>query len=248
MEDRKASVVAALAVLIAVSMLTTGCATKKYVRNQIDPLETRLGKLDERASENEARISEVDQKSERGIAEAKDQAADAAGQATKAGEKAQAADQLAQKGLSEAERVRQDLQNIQNFEPLKTETVLFDFNRSDLTDEYKQRLDALVKATAQQNRYFIEVQGYTDAVGPDAYNLELSRRRAETVVRYLTMVHKVPLVRIFTLGYGEDSPAAENRTREGRVQNRRVEVRILVPKQLSTQAASTPTATETTSK
>ena len=248
MEDRKVSVVAAFAGLIALSMLTAGCATKKYVSNRIDPLETRLGKLDERASENEARITEVDQKSERGIGEAKDQAADAAGQATQAGEKAQAADQLAQKGLSETERVRQDLQNIQNFEPLKTETVLFDFNRSDLTDEYKQQLDALVKTLAQQNRYFIEVQGYTDAVGPDAYNLELSRRRAEAVVRYLTMTHKIPLVRIFTLGYGEDSPTAENRTREGRVQNRRVEVRILVPKQLSTQAASTPTAAETASK
>ena len=248
MENRKAIVVAGLAGVIALSMLTAGCATKKYVRNRIDPLEERLGKLDERNSENEARITDVDQKSERGIAEAKDQAADAAGQATQAGENAQAANQLAQKGLTEVERVRQDLQNIQNFEPLKAQTVLFDFNRSNLTDEYKQQLDDLVKMIAQQNRYLIEVQGYTDAVGPEAYNLELSRRRAETVVRYLTMTHKIPLVRIFTLGYGEDSPTAENRTREGREQNRRVEVRMLVPKQASTQAASTPSAAETASR
>jgi OOP family OmpA-OmpF porin len=248
MQKRNASVVAALAGVIALSLLSAGCATKKYVRNRIDPLEERLGKLDEKTSANEGRITEVDQKSQRGIAEAKDQAADAAGQASQAGENAQAANQLAQKGLTEAEQVRQDLQNIQNFEPLKTETVLFDFNRSDLTDEYKQQLDTLAKTIAHQNRYFIEVQGYTDATGPDAYNLELSRLRAETVVRYLTMAHKIPLVRVFSLGYGEDSPAAQNQTREGRAQNRRVEVRLLVPKQLSTQAASAPAATETASR
>lgn len=248
MEDRKASIVAGLAGVIALSLITPGCATKKYVSNRLDPLEERLGKLDEKTSANDARITEVDQKSERGIAEAKDQASDAAGQATQAGERAQAANQLAQKGLSEAEQVRQDLQNIQNFEPLKTATILFEFDRSNLTDEYKQQLDGLAKTIAQQNRYLIEVQGYTDAVGSDAYNLELSRRRAETVVRYLTMVHKIPLVRIFTLGYGEESPTAQNRTREGRAQNRRVEVRMLVPKQLPAQAASTPSNAETASR
>jgi OOP family OmpA-OmpF porin len=248
MKDRRSIVVTAFAGLIALSMLTAGCATKKYVSNQLDPLEARLGKLDEKTSDNQARITEVDQKSERGIAEAKDQARDAAGKAGQAGEKAQAANQLAQQGLSEVELVRQDLQNIQNFQPLKTETVLFGFNRSDLTDEDKQQLDALVKTIAEQNRYFIEVQGYADATGSDAYNLELSRRRAEAVVRYLTMVHKIPLVRVFTLGYGEDSPVAENRTREGREQNRRVEVRMLVPTQTSAQAAGNPTTAETSSK
>ncbi len=246
MAKRNASVVAALAGVIALTLLTAGCATKKYVRNRIDPLEERLGKMDERTSENESRITDVDQKSERGIAEAKDQAAGAAGQAAQAGEKAQAANQLAQQGLSEVERVRQDMRDIQNFEAAQTETVLFDFNRSILRDEDKQQLDTLAKTIAQQNRYFIEVQGYTDAVGPDAYNLELSRRRAEAVVRYLTMVHKIPLVRIFSLGYGEDSPAAQNKTRDGRAQNRRVEVRMLLPKQAAAQAASTPAATAET--
>ena len=248
MKNRNVSMVTALTGVIFLSLLTVGCATKKYVSNRLDPLEERLGKLDEKTSANETRITEVDQKSERGIAEAKDQAADAAGQATQAGQSAQAANQLAQKGLTEVDRVRLDLKNIQNFQPLKSETVLFDFNRSDLTDAVKQQLDALATMTAQHDRYFIEVQGYTDATGPDAYNLELSRRRAEAVVRYLTMAHKIPLVRVFTLGYGEDSPVAQNKTREGRAQNRRVEVRMLVPPEISTQAAGSTSNTEASSK
>ncbi|MBI1941755.1 MAG: OmpA family protein [Acidobacteria bacterium] len=222
--------------LIAVALLTAGCATKKYVRNQLDPLDARLGKIDERTSENSARITDVDQKSERGIAEAKDQAADAAGQASEAGKSAHAANELAHKGLTEAELVRRDLENAHKFQPVKTETILFAFDSSTLTDETKQQLDALVKTVEPMQRFLIAVQGYTDTVGSPGYNLELSERRAEAVTRYLTMVHGIPLIRIHRLGYGEESPSADNTSREGRQQNRRVEVRVLTPPEFSSPA------------
>jgi outer membrane protein OmpA-like peptidoglycan-associated protein len=77
--------------------------------------------------------------------------------------------------------------------------------------------------------YFIGVQGFTDSTGASAANIELSRRRAAAVVRYLTLDRKVPLFRVNTIGYGKESPAADNKTRDGRKQNRRVEVTLFTP-------------------
>ena len=75
----------------------------------------------------------------------------------------------------------------------------------------------------------IEVEGFTDSTGPKQYNLELSQRRADSVVRYLTENDHVPLVRIHVIGLGEDEPAADNQTLDGRKQNRRVQIRIMAP-------------------
>jgi outer membrane protein OmpA-like peptidoglycan-associated protein len=72
----------------------------------------------------------------------------------------------------------------------------------------------------------IEVQGFTDQTGTNEQNLELSRRRASSVVRYLTTTHSVPLRKIHVIGMGEDSPAADNKTRAGRKENRRVELKV----------------------
>lgn len=235
MGNRKASVLIVFVGVVAVALLTAGCATKKYVRNQMDPLEARLGKLDEQTSENSARITDVDQKSERGIAEAKNEAQDAAGQAVEAGKSASAANELANKGLTAAELVRRDLENAHKFKPVETETILFAFDSSKLTDESRQQLNALAKTVEPMERFLIAVQGYTDTVGSPAYNLQLSERRADAVTRHLTVVHGIPLIRIHRLGYGEESPAAENTTREGREHNRRVEVRVLTPPEFSSQ-------------
>ena len=132
-----------------------------------------------------------------------------------------------------------------NYQPVKDEKVLFRFNRSDLTSEDKQKLDELAQSVASMKHYALEVQGYTDKTGTKDYNLELSRRRADSVVRYLTEVHNVPLVKIHMLGYGPDKPAQPNNTREGRKENRRVEVRILAPQLASAQSAQTQSTNNT---
>ena len=77
--------------------------------------------------------------------------------------------------------------------------------------------------------YIVEVQGFTDSIGATAANIELSRRRAAAVVRYLIVDCKIPLYRVNTLGYGKANPAADNKTRDGRKQNRRVEVKLYTP-------------------
>jgi len=221
--------------ILALTVLVTGCATKKYVRSSVEPLETRLGKVEEQNTEDSRRITEVDQKSEKGITEAKSAADVAAKDAAQAGQQAQQAHTVAQKGLTEAEQVREELKNVDNFQPLKTETVQFGFNRSDLTEEARRKLDDIASLVSATKRYVIEVEGFTDRTGPADYNLELSRRRADAVIRYLTGSRDVPLARVFQVGYGEDSPAAPNDTREGREQNRRVEVRVLATQQVASQ-------------
>ena len=72
----------------------------------------------------------------------------------------------------------------------------------------------------------IEVQGYTDNTGDEQYNIGLSQRRAEAVERYLVSKN-IPLFRVSIVGLGKDKPVADNKTRDGRAQNRRVEVRVL---------------------
>jgi outer membrane protein OmpA-like peptidoglycan-associated protein len=107
--------------------------------------------------------------------------------------------------------------------------VLFNLNQSELTSDAKAQLDAAVTKLSSMKHYVVEVQGFTDSTGDVATNLELSRRRAAAVVRYLTLDKKIPLYRVNTIGYGEESPAADNKTRDGRKQNRRVEVRFYAP-------------------
>jgi len=245
-------------VLTAIVLLvfgTTGClATRKYVQSQaIQPLGVKIQdedkKVDAKTGELDTRITDLDRETERGISNAQRQAETAEKEAQGANQAATGAQQTADKGVTLANTAQTQIDNIDNYQQVKTETVLFGFNRSELTDDDKQQLDSLAQALASLKHYAIEVEGFTDQTGPKQYNLELSRRRADAVVRYLTENAQVPLVKIHTLGLGEDQPASDNKTTDGRKQNRRVEVRIMAP-QLATQAsaggqqttASVPTA------
>ena len=224
-------------------LLTTGCATKKYVQANVSNLETKISAVDKKADDNSTRITDLDHKTEAGIADAQKKAEDAGQQATKAESDAQAAHALAQKGVDQANQLGQELDSIDNFKPVKSETVLFKVGRYNLTDEDKQQLDAFAQTTAGLKRYVIQVQGFTDSTGSKSYNLQLSQRRADAVVRHLTESDKIPLIWVRYLGYGEDMPAADNDSRDGRQQNRRVVVTVLAPPQVTTQGNTPQTAT-----
>ena len=238
--------VLAIGVAGLVVLSTAGCATKKMVRQNVDELETKINrvdhKVDEKTEQNADAIKNVDQKAQTGIAQAQKTGEDAAQQASKADQDAQGADTLAQKGVTQAAQTQQTLEGMDNPQTVKTETVLFGFNRSTLTEADRAKLDALEQTIANLKYYSVEVTGYTDKTGPVAYNLDLSRKRADAVVRYLTENDKVPLVKVHVLGYGEDMPAANNHSREGRKENRRVEINILAPQQQGTETQSSSNA------
>jgi len=232
MDQDKRNVVTLSAVFVMI-LGSAGClATRKYVQTQaIAPMQGNIQtvdkKVDTKTAELDQHISEVDRHAEQGYSAATAKAEAADKDAQKADQDAQGAQQTADKGVNLATQDQQQIENIDNYQPVKTGSVLFDFNHADLTDEDQQQLADLAQTLSSLKHYAIEVEGFTDKVGPKQYNLELSRRRADAVVRYLTESAHVPLVKIHVIGLGEDEPVADNHTRDGRKQNRRVEIRIL---------------------
>jgi len=118
--------------------------------------------------------------------------------------------------------------NLDNYTLQNTATVRFKFDSYQLTPEAKEALDQLAAQIKDRTNFILEIQGFADWIGKDAYNNQLTEKRADAVRRYLAEQHDIPLFRMRNLGFGEMRPVADNKTREGRAQNRRVEIRLLV--------------------
>jgi len=120
-------------------------------------------------------------------------------------------------------------------------SVTFRVNSAVLSPEAKQLLDDLAQKALAQRAYMIEVAGHTDSTGSDAKNFRLSRARAEAVVQYLAVTHKIPLRRFVTpMGYGKTDAIADNTTAAGRTQNRRVDVKVIMNRGITGTPASAP--------
>jgi len=99
----------------------------------------------------------------------------------------------------------------------------FDFNKAALKPDGKKRVDTAVQTMKDESSLKVSVDGYTDSIGSDAYNLKLSERRAQVVKDYMVS-EGVSASRITAHGYGKSKPVADNKTAEGRAENRRVEI------------------------
>ncbi len=143
------------------------------------------------------------------------------------------AEQAAAAANAAQERVRQLEAQLRDIEGKQTERgllvtlgdVLFAFNKSELTAQAGPRLDKLAAFLRQFPQRKLLVEGYTDSVGTDAYNMELSERRAEAI-REALVARGVDTTRVVTKGYGKAYPVADNASADGRAVNRRVEVVI----------------------
>ena len=125
------------------------------------------------------------------------------------------------------------ISSLDEFDVVKTVSVLFAVNSAKLSDEAKAQLDELASKAPGAKNYTVEVQGYADPTGNAQKNLELSQRRADAVVQYLTVKHNIPLRRIMVpMGYGA-KPAGDEKAAAGGAQERRVDVRVLVNKGLN---------------
>lgn len=110
---------------------------------------------------------------------------------------------------------------------LSDDAVKFPVNRHELSKEAQEALNAFAERLKTENKnVYLEIQGHTDATGPDEYNLRLGEARAETVRRYLNK-QGVALNRMSTISYGKAEPVESNKTRDGRSKNRRVVVVVL---------------------
>jgi outer membrane protein OmpA-like peptidoglycan-associated protein len=235
----------ALAALFA-ALVSGGCATKKYVHETMVPVQQKVEDLDKKNTAQDSAIAELgrgvsraDERAQGADSKAGDAAREAAranDSAAAASKQAGAAQSTADKGVAQAAQAERSVgtlgnrvENMDNFKFASTETVLFAVGKSELSKEAEAQLDAFAAKVVPMKHYIVEVQGFTDSTGASAANVELSRRRAAAVVRYLTLDGKLPLYRVNTIGYGKASPAADNKTRDGRKQNRRVEVKLYTP-------------------
>jgi outer membrane protein OmpA-like peptidoglycan-associated protein len=221
------------------ALLSTGCATKKHVRQVVGPVEARVGSVEKRTADQAAALGDVENNVSRVDEKAMeaDRKAGAAGQAaqaaqsradsayTSAGQANTAAGQAQQMADQTRSRLSNVVGNLDNYQHVTTESVFFAVNKSKLTKDEMQKLDDAVAKLQGNSNYVLEVQGFTDKTGSAAANLELGRRRAEEVVRYLTVKHQVPLRRIHVLGIGV-APDSDNKTRAARQQNRRVDINV----------------------
>jgi outer membrane protein OmpA-like peptidoglycan-associated protein len=108
-------------------------------------------------------------------------------------------------------------------------TVYFAVSSATVPEDAKRQLQQLAQNAVTLKGYMIQVAGYTDSSGNASYNQELSDKRAEAVVNYLQQECKVPLYRVLSPeGMGESNPAGSNESAQGKQENRRVEVKVLV--------------------
>jgi len=251
-----------LAGAMVLSLTGAGCvATHKYVAKSISPVESRVTGTEQKNTEQDKQIAEhakdIDGLST-DLSRTKERVTDADAKAVAAGQSAQRAGEradnaqraadgaekaadgarnLAERGLQRSDVIEKNMEAMNKFDMAKSVTVLFPLNQAKLNDDAKAALDDLAKMTDGKDRYVVEVQGFTDKTGSAIANEQLSQARAAAVARYLVNEHKIPVRTITTLGSGYALPVADDKTRDGRKQNRRVEVRLFVPE--ATQPSNT---------
>lgn len=186
------------------------------IESRVGPAETRLTQAEENAKRVSGQIDELM----------------AISNAARGG--AKAAQETADAAVAGVNATNQRISAMDDYVVQQTATVNFRVNSALLSPEAKASLDEVASAAQTMKGYFIEVTGFASADGSTAKNKALSERRAKAVIDYLIETHNVPLRRIGqSYGFGELQAIADNTTREGREQNRRVEIKVLVNRGLN---------------
>jgi peptidoglycan-associated lipoprotein len=204
-----------LAVGLVVTLGVSGCATKTYVQEQVASAakvqDTKIGEVQKQVEATQMDVTNL----KKSDAMQTEQLAKLSDTTKEALARANEANKLANHSFL--------------FEvTLTDDAVHFGFNRSDLSADAKAALDAFAKRVKDENKnVYIEVQGNTDSVGSEEYNVQLGQARAEAAMRYLAMQHGFPLHRLTAISSGEFKPIADNKTADGRAKNRRVTLVVL---------------------
>jgi outer membrane protein OmpA-like peptidoglycan-associated protein len=237
-----------IASALALSLLSAGCATKKYVAKTIAPVEARVATTEAKNTEQDQKLAAQSTQLEavdRDLSRTKERLTDTDAKAVAAGNAARQANDAAAQADSKAQgaqraadgaktaaeqgidRLGHNVDGSLKFKMEKSGVVLFALGQKTLDADAKSALDDFSKSVEGQNRFVIEVQGFADKTGDAATNDVLSQERAEAVARYFANQHNIPLHNITLLGSGVAS--GEQKTREERKQSRKVEFRLLVP-------------------
>ena len=221
----------AIPILALAVSSSTACATKKFVRtsvgevnDKVDSLGKSLEETQERTRRNEGRITEVDSKADRAQQTAT-QAGTAAQQANSA---AQQANSAALAAGSKADAIEKASKRLVYEVVLSEDEGNFKFAKTALPDEAKAKLDQMIMAIKADPRACTSKSRVIRTTSATPRRTSVSGSNApKSVKRYLYEQHQIPLHRMNVITYGEDKPIAENKTRDGRAQNRRVVIKVL---------------------
>ena len=196
-------------ITVAVLAMTLGaCATRRSVEEQIaasqaqtnqkiESVASQVEDLQQKQQQTDVRLEQLSQSAQEALRRAQEAGVLAKGQV------------VFEQSFAE-DRIK-----------FKLDSHELDQNAKSALDEFAGRVKIL------QNQYFVEIQGHTDDTGSEAHNEDLGQRRAESVRRYLSREHKLPLNRMSTISYGDTLPVESNKTRAGRTANRRVVLVVL---------------------
>jgi peptidoglycan-associated lipoprotein len=196
--------------LLAVLITGPACATKKFVRTEKAATDQKIAEVSTEVEANQKRISEHDEK------------------LATIGSLISQHDNQFKAVEGEIGQVKTMIKgNLVMTATLKNDDAKFAFDSAALTPEAKSILDGFVQRLVTENKgVYIEIQGHTDNTGTDEVNQALGQKRAEAVMMYLYKQYKIPLYRMSVVSLGSSMPIADNGTREGRSQNRRVEILV----------------------
>lgn len=235
--------IAWIAFPIALVLSTSGCATKKFVKQQVSPVHQQVAALEKHTND---KIAYLNGKEERDISQVNERLATTDQRLNQVAEATQQAQGTASRAMDTAEAnsgkiaenatavttLASGVANAMNFQLVDKADVLFGFNQSTLTPQAKRALDEIVSKAQGLPRTVIELAGFTDQVGSKSYNYALSRRRAEAVQRYLVQ-QKIDIRDIHIVGLGKDKPLPEyapetagGTAAERRRMERRTQVRL----------------------
>jgi OOP family OmpA-OmpF porin len=204
-------------------------------------VESRAAPLEDRATNTETKLTQVEANAQRLSGQLDELAA--VSNAARGG--AKAAQATADAAVAGVNATNDRISALDDYEPQTVAAVNFKSGSAVLLPDSKTKLDDIATKALNAKGYVLEVSGFADTNGSVQLNRALSQRRADAVIRYLVENHSIPLRRIVTpYGYGESKPVADNTSKDGRAQNRRVEIKLLVNKGLT---APSPTMNPGTS-
>ncbi len=220
----------------------TSMKASRQIDARVSPIEGRTGTLEGKTGQLEGRAGQLETRA--GQIESKQgQLEDTEKQTQQQVGQVRTTAEAANQGVS---TTNQRISDLDRYQEKAKETIYFKLGSSVLDDTERQKLDNIIQQTQNEKGFVIEVAGFADTTGNAARNQVLSENRANAVVRYLEQQGNIPIHRILTpAGMGTTHEAADNKTREGRKLNRRVEVTVLVNQGVvsgsgSSSPASTP--------
>jgi outer membrane protein OmpA-like peptidoglycan-associated protein len=209
MTRTRVSLIIGIAVAVAL-LLGPACATKKYVQTETATVDKKVEGLQTTVEDNQKRLKEHD-------------------------ERLATLGSLITQNQGEIKSVDGKIEDVKKMAEgklvdkavLTNDQAKFKFDSAELGPEAKSALDQFVQKLVADNRgVYLEIRGYTDNVGPADYNLLLGKRRADAVMDYFYKQYHIPLYRMQVISMGSADPIADNATKEGRSQNRRVEILV----------------------